>query len=84
MIPTVGALGGIFILLTATFAHVGRPAIGLATATLVVAGVRLAFTVREAQALTSARFRSLIDNAWDIIIVVEADLEGSHSRPSNT
>jgi len=82
VIPTVGVLGGIFILLTASLGHVGRPAVGLATATLVVAGVRLAFTVREAQALNSARFRSLIDNAWDLIIVVEADFEVAFATPS--
>ena len=42
--------------------------------------MRLALTVREAQALNSARFRSLIDNAWDLIVVAEADL-GSPTSP---
>ena len=54
-----------------------------ATATLFVAGVRLTLTVREAQALNSARFRSLIDNAWDLIVVAEADFEVAYITPSS-
>src|SRR6202034_4129878 len=77
-----GALGAIFILFSAGFGHAGRPAVGLATATLLVAGVRLAFTVHEAQALNSARFRSLIDNAWDLIVVTEASFEVAFVTPS--
>ena len=37
------------ILLVASFGHMGKPAVALATLTLLVAGVRLALTVREAQ-----------------------------------
>ena len=48
-----------------------------------MAGVRLVLTVREAQALNSARFRSLIDNAWDIIVVAEADFEIAYITPSS-
>ena len=40
-------------------------------------------SVREAQALNSARFRSLIDNAWDLIVVTEADLEVTYTTPSS-
>jgi two-component system, sensor histidine kinase and response regulator len=80
--PGVGALGAIFILFGAGFGHIGRPAVGLATATLLVAGARLAFSVHEAQALNSARFRSLIDNAWDLIVVTEANFEVAFVTPS--
>jgi len=81
-LPAVGAFGAVFILLNASFGHIGRPAVGLATASLLVAGVRLAFTVHQAQALNSARFRSLIDNAWDLIIVTEATFEVAFVTPS--
>jgi PAS domain S-box-containing protein len=81
-LPGAGALGGLLILFNAGFGHIGRPAVGLATATLLVAGVRLTFTVHEAQALHSARFRSLIDNAWDLIVVTEASFEVAFVTPS--
>ena len=71
------------VLFSAGFGHVGKVAVGLATATLLVAGVRLALTVRQAQALNSARFRSLIDNAWDLIVVAEADFEVAYITPSS-
>jgi PAS domain S-box-containing protein len=81
-VPASGALCGFLILFSAGLGHIGRPAVGLATATLLVAGVRLAITVHEAQALNSARFRSLIDNAWDLIIVTEASFEVAFVTPS--
>ncbi len=62
---------------------VGRSAIALATATLLVAGVRLALVVRDTRALSSARFRSLIENAWDVIVVAEADLQIAYVTPSS-
>jgi PAS domain S-box-containing protein len=82
-VPAVGAFASLFILFSASIGHMGRPAIALAAATLLVAGVRLTLTVREARALNSARFRSLIDNAWDIIVVAEADLEIAYITPSS-
>ncbi len=83
VLPLVGAAGSMFILFYASIGHVGKVAIGLATATLLVAGIRLIITVRRAQALNSARFGSLIDNAWDIIVVTEADFAVAYITPSS-
>ena len=83
IMPAVGGLSGLAILVAATFAHMDKPALGLATATLVVAGIRLVLSVRQAQALNSARFRSLIDNAWDLIVVTEADFNVAFITPSS-
>ena len=82
-LPAVSGLAGIVVLFTASIGHVGRPAVALATATLAIAGVRMALTMRQAQALKSARFRSLIDNAWDVIVVAESDLEVAYITPSS-
>ena len=71
------------ILVTPASATSGRPAVALATVTLLVAGLRLVLTVSEAQALNSARFRSLIDNTWDLIVVAEADLRIAYITPSS-
>ncbi len=81
-LPAFGALVGMAILLAASFGNVGKPAIALATITLLVAGVRLAFTVREAHAMRTARFRSLIDKTWDLITVIESDLRIAYMTPS--
>jgi two-component system sensor histidine kinase/response regulator len=81
-LPAFGALVGMAILLTASFGTVGKPAIALATMTLLVAGVRLGLTVREAHAMRTARFRSLIDKTWDLITVTEADLRIAYITPS--
>jgi len=83
VLPSLGALASMFILVYASVDHVGRAALALATATLLVAGIRLTLTVRQAQALNSARFRSLIDNAWDLIVVSEADLTIAYITPSS-
>jgi PAS domain S-box-containing protein len=83
VLPGLGALAGMAVLLTACIDHVGKPAIALATATLFVAGIRLTLTVRESQALNSARFRSMIDNAWDLIVVAEADFGIAYITPSS-
>jgi len=82
-LPVAGALAGLFIVLYAAAFHVERAALALAAATLFVAGGRLAVTVRQAQALNSARFRSLVENAWDLIVVTEADLEVAYITPSS-
>jgi PAS domain S-box-containing protein len=81
-LPAFGAAISMGILVVASFGHVGRPAIALATLTLLVASVRLAFTLREAHALKTARFRSLIDKTWDLIAVIEADLRVAYVTPS--
>ena len=39
--------------------------------------------MRRAQAINSARFRSLIDNAWDMIVVAEANFEIAYITPSS-
>jgi PAS domain S-box-containing protein len=82
-LPALGALAGMFVLFSANFEQVGRVASILATSTLLVAGLRLTLTVRAAQASNSARFRSLIDNAWDLIVVAEADLDVAYITPSS-
>ena len=81
-LPILGGLACIFILFDSSTGHANRSAVGFATATLVVAGVRLAINVREGQALRSARFRSLIDKAWDLIVVAESNLEIAFVTPS--
>ena len=81
--PVLGALASMVVLLSASIGHIGRPAVAIATATLFVAGLRLAFTIREGQALKSARFKSLIDNAWDLIVVTEADFKVAFITPSS-
>ena len=82
-LPAFGAGIGMSILFLASLGHLGRPAIALATVTLLVAGVRLALTVREAHAVKTARFRSLIDKTWDLITVIEADLRIAYITPSS-
>ncbi len=83
-LPSIGALIGLFVLFLASIVHIGRPAVGLATATLLVAGVRLVLSAREVHALKSARFTSLIDKTWDLIVVTEADLRVAYVTPSST
>ncbi len=83
MFPVLGALASMAVLVSASVGHMGRAALSLATVTLVVVGVRLVLTVRRAQAMNSARFRSLIDNAWDMIVVAEADFEIAYITPSS-
>ncbi len=81
-LPAFGAAISIILLLAASFGHVGRPAVALATVTLLVASVRLGLNVREAHTLKTARFRSLIDKTWDLITVLEADLRIAYITPS--
>jgi PAS domain S-box-containing protein len=81
--PVLGALASMAIFVSASAGHVGRVALSLATATLVVVAVRLVFTVRRAHALDSARFRSLVDNAWDMIVVAEVDFQVAYITPSS-
>jgi two-component system sensor histidine kinase/response regulator len=83
VLPALGAIAGMVVLLSASFGHVEKTAAAIATVTLLVAGIRLTLTIREARALNSARFRSLIDNAWDLIVVTEADLDVVYITPSS-
>ena len=82
-LPAFGVAISMGVLVVASFAHFGRPAIALATITLLVASVRLTLTVREAHSLKTARFRSLIDKTWDLIVVTEADLRIAYITPSS-
>ena len=82
LLPVLGAVAALLILGVASVSHIGKPAVGLATATLLAAGVRLMLAIREAQAMKSARFRSLIDRAWDLIAVTEVDLRLAFVTPS--
>ena len=45
--------------------------------------MRLVLSAREVHALKSARFRSLIDKTWDLIVVAEADLRVAYITPSS-
>ncbi len=81
-LPAFGVALSMGILVAASFVHIGRPAIALATITLLVASVRLTLTVREAHSLKTARFRSLIDKTWDLITVIESDLRIAYITPS--
>jgi signal transduction histidine kinase/CheY-like chemotaxis protein len=49
-LPALGAAVGLVVLFSAAVGHIGKPALALAAGTLLVAGVRLIHTVREAQA----------------------------------
>ncbi len=55
VLPGLAAITGLAILFVGTADHVGRTAIALATATLLVAGVRLTFSVRQMRTLTAQR-----------------------------
>ncbi len=81
--PIVGAIAAMSVLIAASAGTVDRGAVAIATATLLVVGLRLALTIRQARALNSARFRSLIDNARDLILVTEADFQVAYVTPSS-
>jgi PAS domain S-box-containing protein len=84
VVAAAGASAAKFVFFDACVGKPGTGAIAFATATLLVAGIRLTLTVRQAHALNTARFRSLIDNAWDLIVVTEADFEVAYITPSST
>jgi diguanylate cyclase (GGDEF)-like protein len=61
VLPGAGAFAGLVILLVGALWHqVGQVAIGLATATLVVVGLRLALSVRGLRSLTEERHRQAV------------------------
>ena len=61
VLPGFGALAGLVILFVGTLArHVNSVALGLATATLLVVGLRLGLSVRGLRALTEERHRQAV------------------------
>jgi methyl-accepting chemotaxis protein len=61
VLPGLGAVASLVILGCTSLASVGRDAVGLATATLVVAGIRLTLTVRKAQTVNDERQQAMTD-----------------------
>jgi diguanylate cyclase (GGDEF)-like protein len=57
LLPGLAAASGLVILFVGTLEHASRVALGLATATLIVAGIRLALSVRGLRTLTLERHR---------------------------
>jgi len=60
VMPGIAAISGLGILFAGSMRHVGAAALGLATATLLVAGVRLALSVRALRTLTEERHRQSV------------------------
>jgi diguanylate cyclase (GGDEF)-like protein len=60
LLPGLGAIAGLSILLIDTLHQVSPVALGLATATLITVGVRLALSVRSLRFLTEMRHRQAI------------------------
>src|SRR6202011_3962684 len=60
LLPGLGACAGLAILLVDTLHRVTPAAIGLATATLVMVGLRLGMSVRRLRSLTEKRHRQAI------------------------
>ena len=60
LLPGLGAFSGLAILFLGSVDRVDRIAIGLATATLVTVGIRLALSVRRLRGLTEQRHRQAI------------------------
>ncbi len=60
LLPGLGACAGLAILLAGTVHRITPVAIGLATATLVMVGVRLGLSVRQLRSLTEKRHRQAI------------------------
>ncbi len=60
VLPGIAAAAGLAILVTGTLQHMNPVAVGLATAALVVVGVRLALSVGGLRALTQERHRQAV------------------------
>jgi diguanylate cyclase len=60
VLPGLAALSGVAILAFGALHHTGRVAIGLATATLIVVGIRLVLSARTMRALTTKRYRQSV------------------------
>ncbi len=61
VLPSLGAVASLAILVFASIGSVSKDAVGLATATLLVAGTRLTLTVRKAQAVNIERQQAMTD-----------------------
>ena len=61
----------------------GSVALILATSTLLVAGVRLRADGARGAGVKTTRFGSLIENAWELIVVAEANLDVAYITPSS-
>ncbi len=83
VVPAMGAAVGIAIMVSATLNHIDRSAVALATTAIIASGLRLAITVREDQILSTARFRSLIENAADLIVIAEDNFSVAYITPSS-
>jgi diguanylate cyclase (GGDEF)-like protein len=60
VLPALAAASGLAILVVGTLHHTSDVAIGLATATLVVVGIRLAWSARGMRTLTTTRYRQSV------------------------
>jgi diguanylate cyclase (GGDEF)-like protein len=60
VLPGLAAVSGLVILSVGTFHHTGQVAIGLAIATLVVVGVRLALSAKSLRSLTEMRYQQSV------------------------
>jgi diguanylate cyclase len=60
LLPGLGALSGLALLVVNTLQHVDGIALGLATVTLMVVGIRLALSVRGLRSLTEERHRQAV------------------------
>jgi methyl-accepting chemotaxis protein len=70
VLPGLGAVASLTILVCASVGSVGKDAVGLATATLLVAGVRLTLTVRKAQAVNNERQQAMTDRQAVLLTVL--------------
>ncbi len=61
VLPSLGAAASLVILVCTSVGTVSREAVALATATLFIAGVRLALTVQKAQSVNDERQRAMTD-----------------------
>jgi methyl-accepting chemotaxis protein len=61
VLPGLGAAASLLILVCTSVGSVSREAVGLATATLFIAGIRLALTVQRAQSVNDERQRAMTD-----------------------
>jgi methyl-accepting chemotaxis protein len=69
VLPGLGAAASLIILVCTSVGSVGKDAIGLATATLFIAGIRLGLTVRRAQTVNDERQQAMT-NRQEILLKV--------------
>ncbi len=91
LLPGIATATGLGVLFVATFHRTGRIAIGLATATLVVAGLRLILSARGLRSITEQRHRESVTdeltglgNRRKLLNVFETLFENPVSSSSNT